>query len=218
MMTMHWRYADQETRNHRGQRGLRAGAPIRAKWPIRSSVLIPEKVGKSCVGLLMSTPASSHAPADFFAPEHLAQRLDPVLERSVAQKRIVGSVVLATRHGKVVYERAIGYADRESKRSLSSDALFRLASLTKPIVSVATLALVEKGVLALADPVARWLPDFRPALADGRVPTLTVWHLLTHTAGLGYGFFDEELDLYRRAGISTASISPGSRSPKMRRA
>ena len=164
------------------------------------------------------SPASSHAPADFFAPEHLAQRLDPVLERSVAQKRIVGSVVLATRHGKVVYERAIGYADRESKRSLSSDALFRLASLTKPIVSVATLALIRKGVLTLADPVTRWLPDFRPALADGRVPTLTVWHLLTHTSGLGFGFFDEELDLYRRAGISNGVDLPGLTFAEIRRA
>jgi CubicO group peptidase (beta-lactamase class C family) len=85
---------------------------------------------------------------------------------------------------------------------LRSTDVFRLASMTKLIVSVTALALVDEGKLKLDDAVTIYLPDFRPKLADGRVPKITVRHLLTHTAGLNYVFFEKPDGPYHRLKIS----------------
>jgi CubicO group peptidase (beta-lactamase class C family) len=89
------------------------------------------------------------------------------------------------------------------------DTLFRLASLTKPIVSTAAMILIERGQLALDDPVSRWLPAFRPALRNGERPPITVRQLLTHTSGLNYGFLQAPGSDYHRAGISDGLDEPG---------
>jgi len=132
----------------------------------------------------------------------LAARLDHVIDRALAESRIVGTVVMALRAGEVAYQRAAGYADREAGRAMRPDALFRLASLSKTILSAAALALVDRGVLKVDDPVTRWLPDFTPATPDGQRPLLTIHHLLTHTAGLSYGFYESGDGPYHRAGVS----------------
>src|SRR5678815_336297 len=90
---------------------------------------------------------------------------------------------MIARDGKLVYARAAGPADREAKQPVHENTLFRLASMTKPIVVITARALIDQGKLALTDPVTRWLPDFKPKLADGRAPTITVRHLMTHTSG-----------------------------------
>ena len=132
----------------------------------------------------------------------LAARLDETVDRALADRRVVGTVVKVIRAGEVAYRRAAGYADREAGLAMRTDALFRLASLSKTIVSAAALVLVEQGRLAVSDPVARWLPDFMPKMPDGQSPVLTVHHLLTHTAGLSYGFYEPENGPYHRAGVS----------------
>lgn len=132
----------------------------------------------------------------------LAQRLDAVIDQAVAQEHVVGAVVLVARKGELVYRRAAGYADREAGVTMREDAIFRLASMTKPIVSAAALALVDAGKLQLDDPVTRWIPNFRPRLLDGREPIITVRQLLTHTSGLFYGFIEPEGGPYHRAGVS----------------
>ena len=111
-------------------------------------------------------------------------RLDAVVQRALAENRIVGTVLIVRQHGNVVYETAQGLADRESGRPISLDTIFRLSSLTKPIVAATILALVDAGRLRLDDPVSRHLPGFRPRLADGAAPDITIHHLLTHTSGL----------------------------------
>ena len=93
--------------------------------------------------------------------------------------------------------RAAGLADRERAAPMREDAVFRLASLTKPLVTAAALRMAELGRIALADPVTRYLPDFRPALPNGEVPAITLRHLLTHTAGLSYGFMQPPDGSYR---------------------
>ncbi|MCM3155824.1 beta-lactamase family protein, partial [Priestia megaterium] len=118
----------------------------------------------------------------------LAERIDAVLSRQLDTQRLVGAVVLVARDGELVSRRAAGFADRESRTPMREDTLFRLASVTKPIVSAAAMALVAQRKLSLDDDVTRWLPEFRPALPDGRVPTITVRQLLVHTAGLDYRF------------------------------
>lgn len=135
-------------------------------------------------------------------PSTLAAAVDAVLERAVDDQRIVGSVILIVRDGHVVYHRAAGYADREARTPMKEDAVFRLASLTKPIVSMAALALVDQGVLTLDDPVTRWLPWFRPRAVDGSEPRITIRQLMTHTAGFSYRFAQPTDGAYARAGIS----------------
>jgi CubicO group peptidase (beta-lactamase class C family) len=82
------------------------------------------------------------------------------------------------------------------------DTMFRLASLTKLVTSVAALRLCELGKLDLDLPITNWLPNFRPALADGSRPTITPRHLLSHVAGLSYGFEMPPGNCYEVAGIS----------------
>ncbi|KVH40090.1 serine hydrolase domain-containing protein [Burkholderia cepacia] len=133
----------------------------------------------------------------------LAERVDAVLSRQLDTHRVVGAVVLIARDGELVYRRAAGFADREAHTPMREDTLFRLASVTKPIVSAAAMALVAQHKLSLDDDVTRWLPGFRPALRDGSVPVIRVRHLLTHTAGLGYRFAEADATgPYARAGVS----------------
>jgi CubicO group peptidase (beta-lactamase class C family) len=138
----------------------------------------------------------------------LQSRIDQALESALARKTIVGAVILVARDGRIAYRRAAGLVDREASRPMREDAIFRLASLTKPIVAAAALAMMDAGKLGLDDPVARWLPDFRPKLADGRTPDILIRHLLTHTAGLAYASGAED-DPYRRAGVSGGLDQPG---------
>jgi CubicO group peptidase (beta-lactamase class C family) len=89
--------------------------------------------------------------------------------------------------------------------------LFRLSSLSKPICTAALMVLVEQGVLALDEPVTTWLPAFRPRVVTGRQPTITLHHLLTHTAGLGYPWDEDPGDPYRSANIGDGIRSSGAR-------
>jgi len=132
----------------------------------------------------------------------LKQKVDAVIDQAIAENRIVGAVVLVSQDGKIVYRRAAGLVDKETRKPMQVDALFRLSSVSKPIVIVTALALVERKQLSLDDPVTRWLPDFKPKLADGTTPTITVGQLLTHTAGLGYKFTEAVDGPYHQAHIS----------------
>lgn len=132
----------------------------------------------------------------------LTQRLDAAIDGALAERRIVGAVVLVARDGETVYARAAGQADREAGRPVRRDTIFRYASLTKPIVSAAALGLMEEGILHLDDPVTRILPDFRPRLSDGTTPVITFRHLLTHTSGLTYDFMEPPESAYHAQGIS----------------
>ena len=132
----------------------------------------------------------------------LKQKVDAVIDQAIAEKRLVGAVVLVAQDGKLVYERAAGQVDRESGKPMRADALFRFSSVSKPVVTVAALALVDGKKLTLDDPVTKWLPDFKPKLADGTTPTITVRQLLTHTAGLGYKFMEKADGPYHKAQVS----------------
>lgn len=142
-------------------------------------------------------------------PECLPDRIDEVIDRTLADKRLVGAVIKVAIDGVLVYSRAAGLADREVNRLMREDALFRLASVTKPIVSTAALVLVAQGRLQLDDRVDRYLPEFRPRLQNGEFATLTIRHLMTHTAGLSYRFFQEENGSYQQAGVSDGMDQPG---------
>lgn len=119
----------------------------------------------------------------------LPERLDAAVAASLAG-RIVGCVVVVNRDGKTIHRRGYGLTDREEGRSMRADSIFRLASVTKPIVATAVLRLHELGEIGLDDPVAEYLPWFAPRLTDGTVPVIRIRHLLTHTSGLTYDLPD----------------------------
>jgi CubicO group peptidase (beta-lactamase class C family) len=138
----------------------------------------------------------------------LQGRLDRVIDTAIEEGRIVGAVVLVRQNGEPAYERAAGLADREAGRAMRLDTIFRHASLTKPLVAAAALALIDRGALALDRPVTEWLPDLRPRLGDGRAPQITIRHLLTHTSGMGYAS-PEPGDPYAAAKVSGGLDRPG---------
>lgn len=135
--------------------------------------------------------------------------LDAVITKAIDDGVIVGATVIAAKDGEIVYQRAAGFADREAKRQMGVDEVCRLASMTKPIICVTALALADRGQLGLDDPVTRWLPYFRPSLPDGRQPAITLRHLLTHTAGLTYGFLEVRDGPYHRLGVSDGLDASG---------
>lgn len=147
-----------------------------------------------CVALaLLTMPLSAQRGFD---PARLA-RLDTLLQANVDSQWIAGAVALVMRDGQVVYERAVGWADREARRPMRPDHLFRIASQTKALTSVAAMMLVEEGRLTLGTQVRRWMPTF-PA-------GITIQHLLTHTAGISYGTSAGEAEAYRAAGLGPAA-------------
>jgi CubicO group peptidase (beta-lactamase class C family) len=132
------------------------------------------------------------------AADRLA-RIDTHLARYVDDGRLAGSLVLVSRRGRVAHLAVHGHRDLASGAPVEVDTLWRLYSMTKPVTSVAAMMLYEEGAFDLRDPVARWIPSFAsprvytggpPASATTRPATepIRVWHLLTHTAGLTYGF------------------------------
>ena len=116
---------------------------------------------------------------------NIADRIDAAIDRAIAEKRIVGSVVIVREQGELIYESARGLDDREAGTPMSVDKIFRLSSLTKPIVAATILAMVDAGDMALEDLATDYLAYFMPKLPDGTVPPITIAQLLTHTAGLG---------------------------------
>lgn len=149
-----------------------------------------------------------------FSTEGLA-RIDTLFRSYVDQGKAPGVVALVARHGQLVWSGAYGMADREAGRPMTMDALFRIASESKPVTSVAAMMLVEEGRLGLDDPVSRFIPNFataRVAIATdtGRslVPAhraITVRQLLTQTAGLSYGYDSIVRAEYQAAGLGPAA-------------
>jgi CubicO group peptidase (beta-lactamase class C family) len=138
------------------------------------------------------------------------QRLSDALDGYVARGELPGGVALVARRGSVVYTHAFGSLDRERGVAMPPDAIFRIASQTKAVVSVAVLLLQEEGRLLISDPVSKYLPAFAetsvavPDEGGYRIEaarrTVTIRDLLTHTAGVGYGGGVAQ-DLWREAGI-----------------
>lgn len=137
-----------------------------------------------------------------FSSARLARAGD-VVKRDVDRRLIPGAVLAIARGGRIAYAEAFGYRDREAGAAMTTDAIFRIASMTKPMTSVAAMMLAEAGELEIAAPVADYLPE----LADRTVGverarakrTMTVQDLLRHTSGLTYaGFGDSPVQMVWR--------------------
>ncbi|MCJ8152045.1 serine hydrolase domain-containing protein [Shinella sedimenti] len=131
----------------------------------------------------------------------IASRLDAVIGGAIAAERIVGAVVLVALDGETIWSRAAGLADREARTAMQTDAIFRLASVSKLFTAAAALALVSQGKLDLDRPITEWLPAFTPTF-EGRTARITLRHLLSHSSGLSYGFFEPDDGPLAQAGVS----------------
>jgi len=122
-------------------------------------------------------------------------RLSEAFREDVERNMIPGAVVMIARGGQMAYAEAFGFRDREAKAPMQLDAIFRIASMTKPLTSVAAMILAEEGKLQIAAPVAEYLPEFaNRTVGPERVPakrTMTVQDLLRHTSGLTYAAFGD---------------------------
>ena len=147
-------------------------------------------------------------------------RLGAILRDHVAKKHIAGAVGLIVRNGKIAYLDAVGMADIEAEKPMAPGTMFRIASMTKPITSLAAMMLYEEGRFLLSDPISRFLPEFkdpkvaiRPPGGSPFVPAyvlvpakreITIKDLLTHTSGISYQFWGRPYfaDLYKKAGVA----------------
>jgi CubicO group peptidase (beta-lactamase class C family) len=160
-------------------------------------------------GLGGQAPASSAPESVGMSSERLA-RLTRVLDESVKKGEVAGTVTLVARAGRTIYHEAAGFRDRESRSPMTRDTIFRIASQTKAITSVAVMMLVEDGKLLLTDPLSKHLPAFkqtsvRPAEAPILVTgprAITIRDLLTHTAGVSYGGEPHLRDAYAESGFT----------------
>jgi CubicO group peptidase (beta-lactamase class C family) len=145
-----------------------------------------------------------------------AQRLDritAVMRKHVDEGLLAGAVAIVARDGKVAYLQSVGMRDRENRIEMGPDAIFRIASMSKPITSVAVMMLYEEGRFQLKDPISGFIPEFRGAkvLVSGQgspeqtVPVkreITIRHLLTHTSGLTYQWDPRVGPKLKEAGIT----------------
>ena len=162
----------------------------------------PEQGSLLAAGAETTSALSVRTPAELgLSPDRL-ERIDGLVNGLIERQEIAGAVVAIARHGSVGYLEAFGVMDVDSKKPMTTDAIFRLASMTKPIVSVALMQMVEEGKLQINDPVSKYLPEFKDVKvgvekpgADGKpvlelvdpARAMTVQDLLRHTAGLTYG-------------------------------
>lgn len=196
---------------------------------MQSAMKIPRWIGVVALSVAMifvtscaTTPSSIPRPPaaettrNGFSPERLA-RLDAVIQEHVDRRQIAGAVVLIARDGQNVKLQAYGQQDIEASKPMSTDAIFRIASMSKALTTVAVMMLYEEGRFTLHDPVSKFIPAFAksvvavppPAGSPPDVKFVTVpakrpiqiRDLLTHTAGLTYG---EGLaaDLYQQANLT----------------
>jgi CubicO group peptidase (beta-lactamase class C family) len=147
-------------------------------------------------------------------------RIHDALQQNIVDGKLAGTVVLVARKGKLIYADAAGFQDKEEGKPMALDSIFRIYSMTKPLVSVAAMMLVEDGKIELTDPISKFFPAFKSqqvsvARTDSEfarvtyttVPAdreITVQDLLRHTAGLAYGEITlnaQVKDAYTTAGL-----------------
>lgn len=154
------------------------------------------------------------ATTDVVSSERLA-RIDKLLQQAVDDNSIPGAVALVLRDGRPIYEKAFGWSDKESSKKMATDSIFRIASQSKALTSVAILALMEEGALTLQTPVSQFIPTFAKttvAVKNGdQVATepakraINIKDLLTHTAGISYGTDATVSAQYEAKGLGPAA-------------
>jgi CubicO group peptidase (beta-lactamase class C family) len=185
--------------------------------PVRTGIRLVVLLAISLPSTAWAQPRPAPAtPAALGLSVERLNRLSSTLQQYVDQQRVAGLVTIVVRNGRTVHLEAFGKRDLESGAAMQADTIFRIASMSKAITSVATLMLLEEGKLLLNDPVSKFIPSFAkttvivpppPGAVAGTpvsvVPakrSITIRDLLTHTAGIGYGAGPAEA-LYKAANV-----------------
>ena len=162
------------------------------------------------IGLTVGIPEQNH-----FSSSRL-KRIDQLVQQYIDSNWIAGAIAIVVKDGKIVYHKAVGYDDKEKKKPLQKDAIWRIASQTKAITSVGVMQLYEEGKILLDDPISKYIPAFRKPVVldkfnktDSSYTTLpakreiTIRDLLTHSSGIGYAQIGSETmnALYSKAGV-----------------
>ena len=160
---------------------------------------------------------SKRSPSSVGMSRERLDKIESMLLASVDQGEIPGAVALISKDGSIVFHESFGFADHASRKEMSRDAIFRIASQSKAITATAVMMLWEEGRFKLNDPISDFIPEFsKPQVlesfneADSTYTTrpaekeITIRHLLTHTSGIGYGVIDGDdriRKIYAKAGI-----------------
>ena len=183
----------------------------------------------------LSAAAPTARPEDVGLSTDRLKRIDELMQRHIAAKTFTGAVTLVARNGRIAHFETHGLMDLETKKPMQKDAIFRIMSMTKPVVGVAVMMMVEEGKVRLADPVSKFIPELQGLSAivlntDGRVAPapsgsvtaampsrtvpadreITVRDLLTHTSGLMSGGMSgsSNSEVMPKAGETVAQIIP----------
>jgi CubicO group peptidase (beta-lactamase class C family) len=183
-----------------------------------------------CCGILAITACSEKANNGLVAAGNLKklgveeinlERIDSLIATGLINSWMAGATALIAIDGKIIYDKGFGFRDRESKALIRPIDEFRIASMTKPIVTVAAMKLIEEGKLNLNDPVSKYIPEFKNmkvlatfnsndttyTTVDAKQP-ITIKNLMTHTSGIGYGFSDPRLALiYAKNGVPDLAVA-----------
>ena len=160
----------------------------------------------SAIALCQPLPLAKR-PEDVGLSSERLERARRVMQADVESRRIPGAVLLIARQGKIGSLMAVGFQERRTQAAMKTDAIFRIASMSKPITTVAAMILAEEGKLDIGAPVAQYLPEFKDVTVgiEKAAPKrpMTVQDLMRHTSGLTYGFFGNTPvdEMYRKANL-----------------
>jgi CubicO group peptidase (beta-lactamase class C family) len=195
------------------------------RWMLTAALAGALVIGTSSAWSQVSLGLVQAPPGQVGVSKQKLDRIHDALQQSISDGKLAGSVVLVARRGKLIYADAAGFQDKEEARPMALDSIFRIYSMSKPLVSVAAMMLVEDGTIELTDPVSKFLPAFKNqqvsvARTDGEFARVTyktvpadreiiVQDLLRHTAGLAYGEITLNApvkDAYAKAGLYLPGI------------
>jgi CubicO group peptidase (beta-lactamase class C family) len=190
------------------------------RWMLTAALVGAFLVAAPAAWCQVNLPLPQAQPEQVGVSKEKLDRIHAALSQAIGDGKLAGTVVLVARKGKLIYADAAGFQDKEESKPMALDSIFRIYSMTKPIVSVAAMLLVEDGKIELTDPVSKFLPAFKGqqvslARADSEfarvtyatVPAdreMTVQDLLRHTAGLAYGEITANApvkEAYAKAGL-----------------
>lgn len=147
---------------------------------------------------------------DLHSPQAIGSRIDAVVESAQRSGQLVGGQICVALNGQLIYQRHVGVIERGHGMPITADSVFRLSCLSRLLVSVAALALVQDQRLALDADIRQWLPDFVPLLADGTPATITVRQLLSHCAGFAKRLpASAPASAYQDASVADDAVLPG---------
>ncbi len=182
--------------------------------PLRRAVLLISLLGFAIAQLAFAAKLPTVRPEVVGLSTERLARIGEIMQEYVDQGRLGGAVTLVARAGKVAYLQSFGKLDPKTGAAMPTDAIFRIASQTKAVTSVAIMILFEEGRLLLDDPVSKYIPEFKDTtvavpeaakkgpgykIVPAKRP-ITIRDLLTHTAGISYGDGPAK-DLYKAAGL-----------------